>query len=514
MLRTRVLTFLCLIMPLLMGGLCFVAFYPSIATKQKSISTGKELAKIYCASCHLFPEPDQLDKATWKNSVLPNMGMRLGIRSKDQNPFKNLDPMDSIIAKGLNIYPDEPLISKEKWDKIVAYYLEEAPEKLPERQVSKDSSNFNLPFISKFINIEGSKQPKVSLLEFDEANSQLYIGDYKTLYALDVSGSFNEVWELNSPASHIEILENSPPIISTLGSFGPSDQRLGNLSQLYVGENSSKTISLKRLQRPVYFESADFNMDGLNDVVVCNFGNFTGSLAWYDNYERSKENIIKKLPGARKIEVTDLNGDGIPDLVALMAQAYEKIIFLTNNGQGEFKEETILQFSPLHGASYFELVDFNNDGFNDLLVTNGDNWDFSQINKPYHGVRIYLNDGKNNFTEKFFFPMYGCSKAMANDFDGDGDLDIAAVSFYSDLSDPRESFVYLENEGNLSFKHSFLKEAVYGKWLTMEVGDFNKDSKPDVMLGSYFHNIKEMSKIIVSSGSTSFPQVLLLINQN
>ena len=48
--------------------------------------------------------------------------------------------------------------------------------------------------------------------------------------------------------------------------------------------------------------------------------------------------------------------------------------------------------------------------------------------------------------------MHGAYKAMARDFDGDGDLDIAAISFYPefDAATP-ESFVYLENTGGMKF---------------------------------------------------------------
>ena len=105
-----------------------------------------------------------------------------------------------------------------------------------------------------------------------------------------------------------------------------------------------------------------------------------------------------------------------------------------------------MSFPVIYGSSSFELDDFNHDGFKDILYTCGDNGDYTgNVLKNYHGVYIYLNDGKNNFTQKYFFPIHGCYKAIARDFDKDGDLDIAAISYFPDLKNqPQESFVYLE----------------------------------------------------------------------
>jgi hypothetical protein len=196
-----------------------------------------------------------------------------------------------------------------------------------------------------------------------------------------------------------------------------------------------------------------------------------------------------------------------------MAQAYEGITIFYNQGKGIFKEKTALAFPPVYGVSYFELVDFNKDGFLDILLTNGDNWDYSAILKPYHGIRIYENDGRDHFKEIWFYPLYGASKALARDFDKDGDLDIAAISFYADLEQPEQGFVYLSNEGGgLSFKAFSMPEAAAGKWLTMEACDFDGDGDTDLFLGSYFHTVGEATKLMFK-GILSFPQVLVLKNK-
>lgn len=473
--------------------------------------SGKILAERYCQMCHMFPEPGLLDKNTWENSVLPNMGMRLGIRVNGLDPFEDLDPTDELIVRNLDIYPENPMILDEDWNKIVKYYTQNAPSKLEALQKTVRIEKKTMPFKSQFITIGDNKLPKVSLLSYNEATSELYIGDNNDLYALRNTGEISRNWKLNSPASHIEFEQKADPLLLTIGKFRPSDQELGQLSNLRTGEDLSYTpIHIPNLKRPVYFETADLNGDGKKDVVVCNFGNYTGKLSWFDGFDPSKEHVLSALPGARMVWVKDLNGDQKPDIVALMAQAYEQISIYYNKGNGEFEEKRVMEFSPVHGVSYFEIADFNQDGFEDILLTNGDNWDYSNVDKPYQGIRIYLNDGKNNFKEAFFYPMYGCSKAMARDFDNDGHLDIVAVSFYSDLEDPKESFVFLSNKGNMEFTASFHPDAKYGKWLTMEVADFNGDNRLDVMLGNFIYNFSEMTKVVATTGLSSFPQVLLL----
>lgn len=501
-----VMFFSCL---LFIGG---INSLPPLVSIQSQALTGKDLAMRYCQMCHKFPDPYLLDKSTWTKSVLPNMGMRLGIRNNGDTPFKGMDLTTASVARYLNIYPDSSMVSMEDWLKIVDYYKKNAPRKLPKQEKPFQKGKGNFPFDAKYMKIGDNALPQITLLKFDPKTSELFVGDYLNLYVINNKGEIRKSWRLTSPASHIEFEETTFPLLLTIGKLGPSDQRLGTLYRLGRGaDTNSIEVAFENLGRPVNFATADLNMDDKEDIVICNFGNYGGKLSWYDDFNLSKEHILKNLPGATRVEIRDLNGDDMPDIIALMAQAYEQIIIFYNKGNGEFEENPVLQFNPVHGTSYFEMADFNEDGFEDLLVTNGDNRDNSPIDKPYHGIRIYLNDGKNNFEESFFYPMYDCSKAMARDFDKDGDLDIVAISFYNgynNLKDPKESFVYLSNMGGENFTSSFTSEKIHGKWLTMEVGDFNQDSLLDVVLGSCIINLAELSNVMDATEIYSFPQLL------
>ena len=169
------------------------------------------------------------------------------------------------------------------------------------------------------------------------------------------------------------------------------------------------------------------------------------------------KHILRALPGAVKTEVYDFNNDGKPDIMALMAQGDEGMFIFYNEGKGNFREERILTLSSSYGSNYFELADFNGDGFLDILASNGDNGDYPPILKAYHGIRIYLNNGKNKFSEKLFLPVHGVGKVIARDFDADGDLDLASISYFPDYKKtPEESFIYWSNNGDLEFSALFI----------------------------------------------------------
>jgi len=79
------------------------------------------------------------------------------------------------------------------------------------------------------------------------------------------------------------------------------------------------------------------------------------------------------------------------------------------------------------------------------------------------------------------------------------------------LEHPEQGFVYFSNQGNLNFEAFSTPEAASGKWLTMEAGDFDHDGDIDIVLGSYFQNVGELTKLVFK-GVTSFPQLLVLTN--
>jgi hypothetical protein len=134
---------------------------------------------------------------------------------------------------------------------------------------------------------------------------------------------------------------------------------------------------------------------------------------------------------------------------------------------------------------YFSMHDFNGDGKLDILYVNGDNFDYSRVLKPYHGVRILENDGKNNFHERYFFPIYGAARAEVADFDNDGDLDILVTSNFADFErHPERGIVFLENVGRYQFRPYAFSVAGSNQWNLTATADLKKDGHLDVIVAA------------------------------
>jgi len=443
---------------------------------------GERLAKHYCSSCHLFAAPGLLNKKNWEKNVLPQMGFRMGF--SDMHIMSTFSEEDlSIIVPSL---PDRPMVSEEEWEAIKEYYLTNAPDSIIPiaHEAKKVLTQFDVtPFTYKGLN------SLVTLVKTDAAEDYIWVGTRSSwLYQLNLNLSVEDSIRLTSPPSSIQFEKDGNHIITAMGIMDPNDQPKGSLQSLSF-KNHTAVPFIDSLKRPVYFEKTDLNKDGLDDYVVCAFGNFTGSLVVFENKGRGQfeKHVLLNQPGARKVITKDVNADGLKDIIVLMSQGDEQISLLSNAGNFNFRITGLLRFPPVYGSSFFDIADFNKDGHFDLLYTNGDNADYSIILKSYHGVHVFLNDGKNSFTESWSYPMHGASQAMARDFDADGDLDIAAISFFPDFHYPEEGFIYFENTGK-GFTPQITPVSASARWLVMEAVDIDRDGDEDVLLGALNFN--------------------------
>jgi hypothetical protein len=437
-----------------------------------------QLAKQYCGSCHIFPDPSLLDKKTWKTGVLPQMAFRMGV---EYTLLKDIGQKD--MPEVLKVLPDQAMVTEKEWTAIRDYYIANAPDSLT--LIAEEYCPSSPLFKVSEIKLSNNELPLVTLVRYDSITQKIFIANRSAqLYQLNQNFFKEDSFQLSSPASNILFAKGNEPIVTTIGIMDPNDQPKGTVNRLNRQDRKAEPF-IDSLKRPVYLDRADLNNDNFDDYVVAAFGNYTGALYAYESSGKNyKQHVIHRLPGTRKTIVKDFNGDGLKDILALITQGDEQITLFINEGDFKFTPKILMRFPSVYGSSYFELADFNKDGKFDILYTNGDNADFSPIFKPYHGVRIFQQREDLTFTESWFYPMYGASQALARDFDRDGDIDIAAISFFPDFRHhPEHGFLFFENKDKKFYPHA-IPLAAAGRWITIEAADFDHDTDIDLLLGA------------------------------
>ena len=442
--------------------------------------------EVYCGSCHLLPDPKNIPKDIWKNDVLPEMAARMGYRYNEYNPFLYKSPEEITYMERINIYPEKAILDSNSWWKLHDYIISLAPDSIPIEKTRQSRNKKLTQFSERVVDFPKLREPIITGILFDTVSQLFTIGDAMgNLYQWPASTESMAAKKRNSAMTAYRQKQNDQ-YITEVGVLNPSEVPKGLLIKISAGVTDTLA---SQLHRPVHTEINDLNQDGTDEILICEFGNNSGQLSLLEYKEGSyHKKSLYALPGSTKFEIVDMDGDGQKDIVTLFGQGNEGIFILYQKENLDFAVEQVIQLSPEFGSSWFEILDYDKDGDLDLVLTNGDNADYSIFLKPYHGIRLYVNDGTNTFNETWFYPLYGASRVLAEDFDLDGDIDFAVTALFNDSQNaPEEGFIYLENLNSMQFEFQAytLKGDFTNGWLTMEKGDYDADGDQDIMLGTF-----------------------------
>jgi hypothetical protein len=439
----------------------------------------------FCGACHAFPQPDAFPRSAWSHAV----------------------------EQAYRFAKDAPLaLPRPPFEPVLKYFEDRAPLELPPARFEQASGpppvsfhrtgfrgppHRELPAVANVSLVHLYDKERLDVLACDMRQ-----GRVMALSPYAEAPAWKVLAEVSHPA-HTEVVDLDGDgvldvLVADLGSYLPTNGRKGAVVWLRGGRDGSFTpvTLLKDVGRVADVRAADFDGDGKPDLVVAAFGwTHTGEIYLLRNKTtdwsrpRFEPEVIDARHGAIHVPVCDLNGDGKPDFVALISQEHETVVAFLNDGAGKFRPQTLYAAPhPVYGSSGIELVDLDGDGDLDVLYTNGDVLDMPYLLKPYHSVQWLENKGDLTFVHHPLTPLYGAHRAVAADVDGDGLLDIVAVSFlppegFKQRGD-QEAVILLHQESPGRFVRYSLEKGTCDH-VTCAAGDVFHTGRVDLVTGNF-----------------------------
>jgi hypothetical protein len=222
--------------------------------------------------------------------------------------------------------------------------------------------------------------------------------------------------------------------------------------------------------RPFQVNVADVNGDGIPDILTANRSDNSVSvlLGNRDGSFQTKETFATgRLPIS--VAAADVSGDGIPDIVTANYGG-STVSLLLGNGQGKFQPHREI---PAGSDPYdVKIADLRGDGKEDIVVTN----------KNDNTVGVLLGRGDGTFQTMAAYPVAsGPYEVVVVDLTGNGVLDLVVSHFSATVVDVLSG----NGDGTFGPAREFpVGSRPYG----LAVADVSGDGHPDIVTSNYRDN--------------------------
>lgn len=322
---------------------------------------------------------------------------------------------------------------------------------------------------------DGSFQPAVSYSagQLGGGATNLAVGDFNKDGKLDILTSINGSLGLGSSVSLL---------------LGKGDGTFLPASLVTVDQLSGQLAV------------ADFNGDGNPDWIAGNTQGHVLTMALGSGDGTFRAGVNYALGNGPFVALADFNKDSKLDVVAV-DRGSNDIRVLLGKGDGTFQPGII---TPVSGAfSGIATGDFNNDGNQDVVVSDS-------TGAAPRNVIVLLGNGDGTFVAPARFTTGGSGEGLilAEDFNGDGKLDIAVVN----QSDNTVSILLGNGDGTFQAPKITPALATDGFLGAMAAGDLNGDGKLDLVVPDYVGSASGQVAILLGKGDGTFQAPTFVIS--
>jgi FG-GAP-like repeat len=282
-------------------------------------------------------------------------------------------------------------------------------------------------------------------------------------------------------------------LVASMGQITPNNDRIGAVVVLenLGNQHFRKRVLIDHTARVTDVRGANLagHKNGALDLVVGQFGYAQGETRWMENKGawQFESHLVNSQSGCIHTPVADFDGDGREDFAALISQEWEEVHLFQNQGNGQLRDTIIWgSTNEDYGSSGLGLADVNRDGKPDLIYTNGDGFDYAvRGSHPWHGIQWLENRGGGNFTFHRVGNLPGAYSPCAADLNGDGFMDLLAVSCFADESNPNAAAMMAwVNDGHENFLPITLARRPY-QFVTAATGDLDGNGVPVIVTGGF-----------------------------